>query len=294
MAIRITQNAISNRFQTDVQSIYAKMAKSQQQISDGKRVTRPSDDPAGAGRIIDFDAQIVDVQRYQSSIKDAIGVLDTQDTSLDTITTALSTIRTKALQAKNDTNNLSDRASIAQEITQLKEVIRDAMNAQHAGAYVFSGTGSATQPYPAPANAYAGTNNVVSKLVGPNQTVATEISGETVLNPQPGNTFDIIDQLVLDIQGGISAGIDTGIVALDGEIDRTLNVRTDIGARTSRLETMGDRMGLAEERLKSARSEVADVDAAEAYMNFTIQQNMYQASLAAGTRMLKTTILDFI
>lgn len=293
MAIRITQNAMHRTVQGDVQSIYAKMAKSLQQSSDGKRIVRPSDDPYGTGQVLGFDTQLTDVRQYQMNVRDAIGFTDAADSALDTIGTALQQIRTKALQAANDTNSTADRAAIATEIQQLKEVVREAMNAQHGDQYIFSGT-AGIAPYPAPANTYAGATNSMLKRVGPGQTIAVNVAGNAVVGPDGTNTFDVIDQLVIDITGGNAAGMQTGIGAMTAQVDMALQQRTQLGATAARLEVVGERLAATEARLLEARSEVADVDATEAYMQFTQQQTMYQAALAAGTRMMQTSILDFL
>ena len=295
MAIRITQNSISSAFANDVQSIYARLAKSQQQISDGRRITRPSDDPFGTGQTMGFDSQISDVHRYQTNAKDSIRFMDAADSALESITSALQHIREKAVQAANGTNGNADLNSIALEVQQLKEIVRDAINLQHGDEqYIFGGTATFTTPYPGGANLYTGTATTMSRRIGPGQSVQINVPGDAVLGANGANTFDVIDQLVADIQAANTPGIQAGITAVTGELDRVLNVRTQLGASRSRLEVVQTRLDMTEERLLAARTDVADVDAAEAFMELSQQQTMYQAALAAGTRIMQTSILDFI
>lgn len=293
MAIRITQNSVAAAFDRDIQSIYSRMSRTQQQLSDGRRIIRPSDDPYGAGQVMGFDRQLADVRQFQVNARDSLGFLNAADSALDTVTTALHAIREKSIQAANGTNSPSDRQSIAAEIQQLKEVVRDGMNAQHGDQFIFGGTACTTAPYPA-GNAYAGTATPMSRRVGERQSLQINVPGDAVLGPNGSNTLDVIDQLVLDIQGGNVAGMQTGLAAITAQTDRALDVRTQLGASVTRLEVMQARLELTEERLMTARSEVSDVDAAEAYMTFSQQQTMYQAALAAGTRIMQTSILDFI
>ncbi len=294
MAIRITQNQLASQFTTDVNSIYTRMAKSQQQVSDGRRITKPSDDPFGTGQVMGFDTQLEDVRRYQSNVADSMSFMNAADAALDSVTGALQKIREKALQAANGTNGAADRASIATEILQLKEVVRDGMNAQYGDAYIFGGTATSGAPYAGPGNAYAGNGNTMTRRVGQGQSVQLNVPGTSVLGPNGANTLDIIDQLVADIGLGNSAAISAGSAAIVTQTDQALDVRTQLGATYSRLETLQTRLDLTEERLLGARSDVADVDSAEAYMQFQQQQTMYQAALAAGTRIMQTSILDFI
>lgn len=296
MAIRITQNQLTSQFNRDVQSLYSKMARSQQQVSDGRRITTPSDDPVGTGQVLGFDAQLSDVQRYQANVSDSMGFLGAADSALNSVTGALQAIYEKAVQAANDTNGLQDRASIAAEMQQLKEVVRDGLNAQHGDSYIFGGTATGSEPFPAPANNYVGSAaNVMSRRVGMNQTVDVSVLGTDITGANgPASMLQQIDDLILDVQGANTPGIQAGITNMQTHIDGALNVRTQLGARTARLEVMQSRLELTQERLMSARSDVADVDTAEAYMKYTQQQTMYEAALAAGTRIMKTSILDFI
>jgi flagellar hook-associated protein 3 FlgL len=294
MAIRITQNQLASQFTNDVNSIYTRLAKSQQQVSDGRRITKPSDDPFGTGQVMGFDTQLADVRQYQANVADSMSFMNAADAALDSVTSALQKIREKALQAANGTNGTADRASIATEIQQLKEIVRDGMNAQHGDAYIFGGTATNGAPYAGPGNAYAGNGNVMSRRVSQGQSVQLNVPGTAVLGPDGTNTLDVIDQLVTDINANNWAGISAGAGAIVTQTDQALNIRTQLGAAASRLETLQTRLDLTEERLIGARSEVADVDAAEAYMQFQQQQTMYQAALAAGTRIMQTSILDFI
>ncbi|MCW2924149.1 MAG: flagellar hook-associated protein 3 [Thermoleophilia bacterium] len=294
MAIRITQNAMANGFNTDVQSIYSKLAKSQQQVADGRRITKPSDDPFGTGQVLGFDAQLADTKRYQANTSESISMLDAQDAALDSVTSAMQQIYSKAVQGGSDSNNATDRNAIATEILQLKEVVRQAMNSKHGDTYLFGGTASSTPPFPGPGNAYAGSANTISRRVGDNQSVQVNVAGDTVLGPTPTSTLDVIDQLVTDLQANNGTNVRASLGSIQAQTNMALNVRTQLGATSARLQVTSTRLDLTEERLISARTDVADVDSAEAFMKFSQQQTMYQAALASGTQMLKTSILDFL
>jgi flagellar hook-associated protein 3 FlgL len=234
------------------------------------------------------------VRRYQANVSDATSFMDAADGALSSVTDALQRVRDLSVRAANETYSVPQMQAIATELAQLKEVVRDGMNAQHGDAYIFGGTATNGAPFPAPANTYAGNGNVMSRRVGQGQSIQLIVAGTTGVGPNGTNTLDVIDQLVLDINAGNSAGIMTGTASIVTQTDTALNVRTQLGATYSRLETLQTRLDLTEERLIGARSDVADVDSAEAYMEFQQQQTMYQAALAAGTRIMQTSILDFI
>lgn len=300
MAIRTTQTAAAVRFLTQSQALYSRMAKTQEQLNTGLRITRPSDDPSGTSRVIDYDAEMSDVARYRDNVASSMAQLASADTALGSMGDAMGEIRRLALQAANGTYSSTDLQGIASSVLQLKEAVRDGANAQFGGQYLFGGTSTLGAPFPAGSNAYAGTANAMARRVGENLSIDVTVSGEAVLGvalpggPAPGNAFDVIDQLAADIAAGNGAAIRAGVGDLDGAIDRALNVRVQLGTTGARLELLRDRLAATAERLEDARSQVAEVDAAEVYMRFNQQQTAYNAALAAGTRMLRTSILDFI
>ena len=304
MSVRITHNQIALQFQNDVASVYEAMARTQRQISTGERIERPSDDPFGTSQVLGFDAQIADVEQYQDNVDDAMGFLDTADAALDGVGKALERIRQLVVQASSETNDASARASIAAEITQLKEAVRDSINGQFGDRYMFSGTATGTEPYPAPGNAYAGNLVTMNRRVSPGLSISLNIPGEQVLGLTTGaapgqlSTLDLIDQIVGDITTGTPASLNqlrtADLDALDARFDQVLQQRTQLGATRARLESTSLQLQDLEERLRDSRSNIADTDMAEAIMQFNNQQTMYQAALSAGTRILNTTILDFI
>jgi flagellar hook-associated protein 3 FlgL len=294
MAIRMTQNQTSIGFNGNLQSIYAQLAKSQQQIADGRRITKPSDDPTGTGQVIDYDSQLKDVKQYQTNVSDAQGFLSSADGALSNATAALEKIKNLALQAKNGSNGTQDLASIATEITQLKEVVRDSMNAQHGNSYIFGGTATGSAPFPTPGNAYVGTANTLQTRVSGSQTMPTSVAGDSVIGVSPNNTLDDIDALVTAINSGNTANIQTAGALVETDYSRVIQFRSQLGATANRLEAMGTRLDGQEERILDARSKIADVDPTQAVLDMNKQETMYQAALASGTKIMSTTILDYL
>lgn len=292
MTIRITQQQLNGAFSTDLQSIQARLYETQRQVTTGQRLARPSDDPTAMAQMLGYDTQLVDLDRYQANAANSISMIDTADSALDTVTSALQRVRELTIQAANASTGNNDRAAIATELAQLKGVIQGALNTRHGDVYVFGGTATSVPPFVT--NAYTGTATSMTRRVGENQTVAINIAGDIAVGANGSNTLDAIDQLITDVTTNNLAGIQGGITTITAKTDVAIDARTRLGAISARLELVQDRLSRTQERVLQARSDVADVDMADAYMRFTQQQSMYEAALAAGTRIMKTSILDFL
>jgi flagellar hook-associated protein 3 FlgL len=116
--------------------------------------------------------------------------------------------------------------------------------------------------------------------------------------PAATSTFDLLDDIVNDLTSGIPADrakLGTlDLTALDSHFDNILQQRANLGATAARLEVTRDRLSVLELRVTDARSKLADTDMAKAYMEYQSQDTMYQSALAAGARIMQTSLLDFL
>ena len=302
--IRITQNQVTSRYQNDLSAVYEQLARTQRQASTGLRIETPSDDPFGTSQVLGFDAQLSDIRQYQRNVDDTIGFLNTADAALDAAGGAIKRIRDLVVQASNGTYDQQALNAMAAEIRQLKEAVRDSANARYGSTYVFSGTATSTQPFPAPANAYAGNAGIMSRRVSPSLQTQFNVPGTTVFGTTTGaapsqlSTLDLIDQIVTDMTTGTPASLQQlrslDLDALDQRHAQILQERSNLGAVEARMEVTKQQLADLDERITGARSSVSDADMAKTYMQLQSQQTMYQSALAAGTRIMQTSILDFI
>ena len=80
----------------------------------------------------------------------------------------------------------------------------------------------------------------------------------------------------------------------NAETENVVNMRTEIGAISNRLKSAQERNTSENINLQSIRSNKQDVDLAEKYMEFTMEQQAFQAALSMGTKILQTNILDYL
>jgi flagellar hook-associated protein 3 FlgL len=118
----------------------AKLAKLQQQLSSGLKISAPADDPEAAARILDLDRSIAKTEQYQSNIAATRGRLNLEESALEAASNIMYKAKDLTIQAKNDTLNSSDRVAIKYEVDQLLEELAGIANTRNAnGEYIFSG-----------------------------------------------------------------------------------------------------------------------------------------------------------
>ena len=136
--MRVTNNMLVNTLLRNVNSNLSTMQKQQDQLSTGKRVSKPSDDPVAVSKIIKYKTDINELKQYDTNTKDALSWTQTSELAITDISSALQRTRELAVQAANGTNTLEERENIAMEIEQLKEHIIGNGNKTFAGKYIFS------------------------------------------------------------------------------------------------------------------------------------------------------------
>lgn len=123
-----------------------KVNQTQQQISLGKRILTPADDPAAAAQILDLNQSISRLTQFQTNVGYAENRLTVSDSTLEAVTNSLHRVRELAVQGFNDSNTLTDKGAIAQEMFQrLDEMIALANTKDANGDYLYAGFKSQIQ-----------------------------------------------------------------------------------------------------------------------------------------------------
>ena len=289
--MRITPRMMADSMLRNVEANQARTEQLQNQITSGSRITRPSDDPIGAARALNLQDGVSATGQYLKNIDQATSFLNTSDSALGAVTDALSRVRELAVQAANGTMTAADRASIGSEIGQLQQHVLDLAGTKYGAYYVFAGTASGKPGYTSAApGAYQGNNNGVLREISPGATMSVNIDAQATFDP----TFQAMQTLQTGITNGDTQTIEQSLSQLDGALDSVNVARAQIGAKTNRLEFLQQRQMSVQTNLTGLLSNVKDVDMAEAITNFSMAQNVYQASLKAGAQALQPSLLDYL
>lgn len=300
---RITNMMVSSSVLADLNEASARMSKTQQQMSSGKQITRPSDDPYGTSRALTLSSDISGVQQYQRNVGEATAWQNITDAALSKINDAVQRARELTLQASTDSAGQAARDAAAAEIDQLTETIKGEANASYGGSYVFAGTATNTKPYAVGgADAYAGDTGTVAREIGPGVSVQVNVLGSTLLGSgqgaADGKLLDVMRTLAQHLRGGTTADANalrtTDLQGIDANLATLTQSRATVGATTNRLESADSRLQQVEESTTKLLSDTEDADMAKTLIDFSMQQNVYQSALHAGANIIQQSLLDFL
>ncbi len=106
--------------------------------------------------------------------------------------------------------------------------------------------------------------------------------------------IQVFDDLIKDLNDGNTGGISNALNRLDIHFNNINAVRAEIGVKTNRLELTLNRIEDDTLNLKELLSKNEDADIAEVIMNLKMQENVYQASLSGGAKIIQPTLMDFL
>ena len=308
MSTRITNNMLSRSVLSDLNDIAAKQAHTRREMSSGKAITKPSDDPFAAGRALSLRSELAGVKQHERNVQEAQGWMTVTTTALSSITDMAQTARQLVVQGSTDTLPQESRNAIADQIDQLIAGMKQEANATYDGRYVLGGNRTNVRPYdstttrtdPAvtPNDAYAGDSANQLRAIGPNVTLAVNVHGDEVLGGAPGatgNMLGVMRDIANHLRSGDTATLGTtDLKAIQGQIDNLLSVQARVGAGMNRLETASSRLSEIEESTTSMLSNTEDADMAETLVNFSTQQAVYQSALKAGANIVQASLLDYL
>ena len=118
-----------------------------QELSTGRRVSNPSDDPAAEAAMVAENSRSAAAVQYTANSDSLTEVLNTADSTLNSVVTELQRAVTLGVEGANGAMNQTDLNSIAQEVTGIKDEVLSLANTSYAGQYIFGGTVTGTAPY---------------------------------------------------------------------------------------------------------------------------------------------------
>lgn len=295
--MRVTQSAVAATMLAGLFANRTELDTYQLQLSSGRRITRPSDDPVGTDQAMQYRGAQARANQYARNGNDGLAWLGTADTALKSGVAILQRLNVLTVQAANTAvAGPASRTAIAMEVKALKAQLLAAANTTYLNRPIFGGTTSGTAAYVQDASgvvSYVGDTGTVMRTVGANANVQINVNAADAFGPPGSDVFTMFDTVLDDLANNPqNLSNDTSLVA--ASLDRMTNAQAVEGAAYNRVNAMVNLAGTQADTLAGNLSQVEDVDVAKAYTDFSMQQVSYQASLAAMAKVLQLSLSDFL
>lgn len=311
--MRVTNRMLGEGFLINLRKNLRNMQRIQNQLSTGKEVYRPSDDPFKVARAMTLETAIGRNVQFERNMEDSLGWVENNDSVLGAAGDVLQRIRELLVSGANSSQGRTEHKAIEEEVRQLVTSLAEIGNSNYDGRYVLGGQKTTTPPFRIDDGTgmltYDGDTGSLNRELLPGVNMAINVNGAQMLGvPGAGDHTDMAYTLneilgtLVDLSSGSAAdpGASTGrlggelLKELDVHIENVLNLRTGNGARQKRLETLLERNGDETLGMRELLSKTEDIDFAEKIMQSAMMQHVYNASLAAGSKILQQTLLDYL
>ncbi len=293
MIARVTHQTVQRQTLANLQGNLSAMAALQAQLSSGKKISVPSDDPAGASDMLRLRGDQRALTQYARNASDGDSWLTTVDSALSSSLSALRRARDLTIQGGDGALGPTSREALAAELEGIRDTLVDQANASYVGRSVFAGTSDAGQAF-GPGYAFTGsaTASPVERRIGSGTTVRVDSDGAAVFGTGSDSVFALLDTIAADLRSGADPtahldGIDTHMEAMLTEV-------SSVGARHAQVISATSALKDQELTVKTQLSGIEDIDLAEVILELQMQEVAYNGALGAAGKVLQPSLMDFL
>lgn len=330
--MRVTNQMMSKSFLRDLNRNQSYMKKINDQLTSGKEIRRPSDNPFKVARSMQLNSDIKANTQYNENIKDTINWLDTTDTALEQLGSSFQRFRELMVSAGNAAYGSEEKRAIKDEMNEKVNEIAQILNTNFDGKYIFGGSKGSTKPIGTDKNIITGNNSLhlsgsnsevlsVDNLDENTQNQINMIGKKLTVEVSQGVTMDYnvsaTDVLLFKDKNGISINVmdllkditnnvisenpvdsekitNENLKSMDETISNLLKIRAEVGSKQNRMESAGNQNEDQSFNLTDILSQTEDIDFAEKTIEATVAQSVYMASLQVSAKIIQPSLLDFL
>jgi flagellar hook-associated protein 3 FlgL len=296
--MRITDSIRHHSAIANMQRSQRGLTDAQAQVSSGKRIQKPSEDPNAEAVILQTRATLRGIQQHQRNIDIAIARVEAEESTLNQLNDALGRALELAVSQAGDMQDATTRRQVKYEVDNLVAHVVGLGNTRFGTSYLFGGHASETPPFdPAdplgmtPAQrALVDQPHEVEAAVG--QRVETNHNGVQVFLDTGAfqALLDFADALGADDSAGIRAATET----LRGAAGRVHDLMGDVGGRYNHLQVTAQSLDVLDLSTTTLQSDLEDVDMSKAMIELVSRQTSFQSAMMATSRILGLGLADYI
>lgn len=301
--MRISTQTLFETGAARLSELQSGLARTQQQISAGRRVLTPADDPVAAARALEVtQSQSINTQHgvNRQNAKSALGAVEG---TLSGVTTLLQDVKASVIAAGNPTLSDTERGFMATELRgRLDELLGLANSRDALGNYQFSGFQTTTPAFSrdpvSGAVQYDGDQGQRLIQVDSTRQMAVSNPGQAVFQGGGQDVFATLNALIVQLETPGTAGLDATLATANGDLDLALNnvltVRASIGSRLQEIDALDNAGEDRKLQYSQTLSELQDLDYAQALTQLSQQQLTLEAAQKSFVKTSGLSLFNFL
>lgn len=270
-----------------------------EQVSTGRDVNSPSDNPASAAGMVEEDTMLARNEQYTTNSESLYNMMDTADSALSSVITELDRAITLGTEGANGTMNTTDMTSIASELSGIKSTVMSLANTSYNGTYLFGGTEVATAPYSVDATDstvidYNGNSDTNTVNVGNSLSVTSNMAGSSIFNQSGADVFTSLQSMITALQNGNQTAVAGSVTSVKAALDAVSTAQVFYSNSMSQLTTQESFLSTDKVNIASEQNTLVASDTATSVANELQANTAVEATIAAVAKLTSKSLIDYI
>jgi len=295
-------NPSAQQFLNNLNTVIDLMARAQQEVSSGLKVSQVSDAPDSISLLLQAHANLSSTGQTLANLGRVKTEVDSGEQALESAVRLLEQAHTLGAQGASGIQTAASRTAIAQQIDSIVQQMVALAGTNVEGRYIFSGDSDQQVPYTYnaalvnPVSAYLGSAS--TRLVQhPNGTTfSVALTARQIFDsPTPGdNVFTAIENLSAALKANNDPAIQAAVGAMPA-VDDYLNTQlASYGVIQNKVADATRYGQTLQVQLQTELSGLQDADPTQAILQMTQAQTQEQAALQSEARLPRTTLFDYL
>ena len=305
MIMRVTNNMMTDSLVRYLTAQNEALYERQTIIASQKRINKPSDDPIGMGKVLDYRQTLASIEQYETNIQNGQTRLEVTEVNLDLVDDLLQV--GSAIGQDEAGGTPASRQLMAEEVKNIFDQVLDVANSKLNDNYMFSGYQTQTAPFSRDdalattfdkfTVTYNGDAGDARFIVGQNSEITIDTDGRPLFHNAAGgglNIFDAMRDLIVGLENDDTAAISAQAVMIDQGRSQINDIRGANSPILYQLETAENHWQNYKPKIQELLGRQEEADITQAVVELQSIELAYQTTLATTARIIQSGLINFL
>lgn len=270
-----------------------------QELSTGRRVNLPSDDPTAFAADVQNQAEQSQTDQYLTNTTNLEGLFQTADSTMSSVVSALNQAISLGTEGSNGTLTLAQQQALAQQVQGIQSQMLQYANTSYEGSYIFGGTETTKPPFVADVTqvagvSYQGNAGVNQVEIANGRSIQTNLPGSQIFLGSGGNVMASLQQLVNALSSGNTSAIGTATTAISASLNYVSTQRVFYGSALDQMNSNQSYLQTEEVDLQTQDSGLVAADMTAVATDLSQATTTHDAALAALAKVIPNSLLNYL
>ena len=285
--MRVSNRMLAENIKANLMRQTQQILETEKRLISGKKINKPSDDPAGMSRVLDYRKILSKIEQYDLNITDGKTRLEYTETVLDSVSALIKEAKNIASNTSEDKGN-----ALAGNVSDIRDQILQYANSKFGDNYIFGGHKTANPPFQVDGT-YVGDNGEKNYLISDNIQVSIKADGNDIFQ-SVGDIFSVLDDLETALIADDPVAISDQVQPLFAIDEHLEEIRAEYGSKYRRLDVTQNHWESFKVRIDTMLTNTEEADVTAEALNLKVQQTSYEIALSTSASIIQPNLMQFL